>query len=173
MSSNQKCAFYTKGCGVPCSRKGKHEWDGMWLCGIHKNVVEKNDECSICLTVLGEAKTIKLSCTHRFHVECLSSCVKRECPLCRHRISPTDCCIIYKDKIIDPLTQWIFTLSEVSQQRIFNTISHITTSNQRSDWLGQNLCNMCERFSQTHITLEQIQTVMQIMESTLKYMEEH
>jgi hypothetical protein len=45
------------------------------------------DDCSICLNALAlGSPLLTLSCTHKFHLQCLASNVQaqnKECPLCR------------------------------------------------------------------------------------------
>lgn len=169
------CEFVNKATGQRCNKRGRYDCDIVgktsWVCGIHKNVQSAEDECPICFIKLKDSKRIKLKCGHWFHISCLSKCVKRECPLCRERINPADCCVIYKETVVDPLTKRIFNLSEDSQQKIFSGILNLTNLMHKSEWLGQNLCFLCERFNKTNIKLEQLQTILQLLDSTMQYVE--
>jgi hypothetical protein len=79
--------------------------------------------------------------------------------------------VIYKDTVIEPLTKWIFTLSEESQQRLFSCISHLITLTLKHEWMGYSVCNLCERFTKTHINQEQMQIAFEIIDSMIKQME--
>lgn len=171
------CVFINKVNGQRCHKRGRYECDTFdgnqksWLCGTHKNVQQSEEDCPICFLVLKDSKRIKLSCGHLFHIKCLSKCVKRECPLCRKRISPADCCVIYKDTVIEPLIKLIFNLSEESQQRIVTGITHLTHLTHKSEWLGHNLCFMCERFNKTSVAEEDMQILLQLLDSTMQHVE--
>jgi hypothetical protein len=128
-----KCG-YIKNDGNQCKNIAKDEYDGQRLCGIHMNVKKKEEECAICYYKLkSKTKVLKLECGHMFHVTCLSKCIKRECPLCRDRISPNDCYNIYEDDIIKPIIKRIFKFTEGTQQCILNNINSLIDLYDKSE----------------------------------------
>lgn len=169
------CGFVNKVNGQRCRKRGRYECDvdgnQLVLCGTHRNVQHSVEDCPICFLVLRDSKRLKLSCGHVFHINCLSKCVKRECPLCRTRISPADCCVVYKDTIIDPLTRMIFNLSEESQQRIVTGITHLTHLTKKNEVMGHNLCVVCERFNKTNMSTEHMQTILQLLDFMVHHVE--
>ena len=54
--------------------------------------VKTLDDCSICLSTLAPGSTLlTLSCSHKFHLQCLALNLKaqhKQCPLCRATIDP-------------------------------------------------------------------------------------
>lgn len=69
-----------------------------------KNEIEKyiilnsslNQDCSICYMSLGERDTVKLSCNHYFHRDCIVGWIEKgnglSCPLCRNAIYSCQLC---------------------------------------------------------------------------------
>lgn len=167
VNSMSCCAFTNKVNGKKCNKRGRYDCDGVWLCGTHRNVQHLEEDCPICLCSLKTSRRIKLSCGHTLHIDCLSKCVRRECPLCRSRITPANCCTIYKDSVIEPLTKGVFTLSEESQHRVFTGIYHLVNLTQKSEWLGHNMCVLCERFNKTSMTLDHIETILRLLDDTM------
>ena len=60
------------------------------LLKVEKCVVDQDDPCSICMSMLKKGDNIcKIGCNHMYHTECISTWYikKPTCPLCRSKIS--------------------------------------------------------------------------------------
>lgn len=58
----------------------------------------KNEECSICLSLFSEKQCVKMNqCSHIYHESCIKECLKVHylCPLCRKDVykQEENCCI--------------------------------------------------------------------------------
>lgn len=54
---------------------------------LKKVTLEKPEHCVVCLEELVDRKTYRsIGCGHYFHLECLSKCNEKTCPLCRRPI---------------------------------------------------------------------------------------
>lgn len=163
---------YIKRNGQKCNRKAKYKGENYSsLCGTHCNVVQSHDECSICYEKLTIGTKLKLDCGHIFHIKCLQLCVKKECPLCRTKFSQDNCFELYKDIIIKPLVKCIFSFTETSQQRLFDTINLLIKINLKSEWLNTNIKNISERLSNTHLNEHQIQNILIKFEDIISFVE--
>ena len=89
LEEDKKCIMYSKK-GIQCkSYKMKDEL----FCRIHKkykNLLNKDNKCSICLNFCKKGSQIYLNCKnkHMFHRKCIYKWLKNNntCPLCREEI---------------------------------------------------------------------------------------
>ena len=50
------------------------------------------DDCSICLENMTDKQSVKLSCNHVFHLDCIQNIINNRCPLCRTKIISKSIC---------------------------------------------------------------------------------
>jgi hypothetical protein len=93
---DEKCSFVSESgqyCFRPKSKKFSIDENPKGYCKYHfenladtKSTDSFNSVCAICLEegeTAESGKLYPLSCSHRFHVNCLSGMTKAECPMCR------------------------------------------------------------------------------------------
>lgn len=166
-----RCAYIRKN-GVQCTRHGKHEIDGNFVCGTHCNVLKAEEDCVICFYKLNKSKHIKLKCGHFFHTDCLCSCFRRECPLCRSRIDASDASEIFNEKLVQPIIQKIFQKSDAEQARLFEIIGYILGISHKSEWLSKNTAFVCNRLCNCLLDDNSIYYAIRVFDTVLNTIEE-
>ena len=70
---------------------------------VLENTCTSDDEpCNICKLSINKYSVITLACKHKYHIECLTTCLKKikECPYCRSFVNinnyKSQCCKILK-----------------------------------------------------------------------------
>ena len=86
--------------GHMCPNYVKHTYNGQMVCNVHLNTLKANEECTICISPMtNPQERIKLTCGHYFHEECLSNCIKTECPICRREMQSMERQRVYIPKM--------------------------------------------------------------------------
>jgi hypothetical protein len=163
--------MYHKKNGGICTRYAKFDLECFPVCGTHHNKMKRQEDCAVCLDTLSSNSHVKLSCGHMFHINCLLGCTKRECPLCRAKISPEDCCKIFYKTITKPLVKDIFSQTDEHQSRLFNGISLLLATHNKSEWLCRNICFFIQQLYNTHLDENKLFIVLRIFDALLTHME--
>ncbi len=168
----RNCSFRTIH-GSQCSRKAKYNLESTPACGIHYNTHKKSEDCAVCFECLKSEKCITLKCRHIFHVKCLAKCVKRECPMCRAKLDPSDCFEVYSTSIIKPLVERVFLNNESDQQRLFNNILCLLNLQDKSPWLSLNTSILCEIILHSSIPEGQLYFILKNLSAMFAHVESH
>lgn len=85
---------------------------GKKLCIFHLYTARKNDDCAICLgEMCGEKENLfVLACGHMFHSDCLGSCAKPQCPMCRTKFLPEEATLIFYPKVLHNISIRLYSL---------------------------------------------------------------
>lgn len=167
----QPYCMHQKKDGRVCTRFAKYNLEFFPVCGTHHNLIQKQDDCAVCLDTISSHKSIKLSCGHWFHINCLTRCMKRECPLCRKKICPEECCQVFDDNLIKPLVKEIFAHTDEQQSRLFNGISLLLAMEKKSEWMCRNTCYINNKIYNTSLTEPKLFVVLRIFDALLCHME--
>lgn len=167
----QPYCMYHKKDGNICTRYAKFNLESFPVCGTHHNLTKQQDDCAICLDTLNSKKSIKLSCGHWFHIDCLTNCVRRECPLCRKKLSVEDCCTVFDTKLIKPLVKEIFSQTDEQQSRIVDGISLLLATEKKSQWLSRNTHYINHKLYNTPLSEQKLFIVLSIFDALLTHME--
>jgi len=158
--------------GKMCTRYAKYNLESFPVCGTHLNLLKKQEDCAVCLDVLSASKNIKLSCGHWFHVNCLLGCMKRECPLCRTKMTPDDCCAVFDEKLVKPLVKEIFAKTDEQQPMLFDGISTLLAIHNKSEWLCKNTRYIHHKLYNTSLDETKLFIVLRIFDALLTHMED-
>lgn len=162
MNNLALCSHFTKK-GEPCSNRAYHMYDAKHYCGVHLRYIKANEECSVCLCEMAKpTEKVKLGCGHYFHRQCLSSCVKSECPLCRKAFCPQECLDIYKRNIINPLMTNIFSLNTNDQSTIFDSVKRLVSIvGKNGSWYLQAVYYIIQIFESVSVSNTHTENICQ------------
>jgi len=120
-----KCSYITTN-GHRCPNYSRSIYDGKHVCNVHLNTIKANDNCPICLSMMGNpALRIKVKCGHYFHTACLGMCIDLTCPICRRELAPRDISKAFTPTKVTPLFDKVFTFSAKKQNIIFETLERL------------------------------------------------
>ena len=127
-----KCSLLT--CkGQRCSFTASEYYDHQPCCKKHYKYLKSKEDCSVCFYPMSTSTktglTTKLTCGHIFHTDCLSKCIKSECPLCRTPFDPALASKIYDSTIVQPLMKALFSTNLQSQVSAIECLKIILCSN--------------------------------------------
>jgi len=164
--------MYERKNGKACTRHARHNLDCFPVCGTHLNILKKQEDCAVCLDVLSGSKSVKLGCGHLFHVDCLLGCMKRECPLCRTKMNPDDCCAVFDEKLVKPLVKEIFAKTDEQQVLLFEGISTLLAIHNKSEWLCKNTRYIHQKLYNTSLDEAKLFIVLRVFDALLTHMED-
>lgn len=131
-SDKPKCSLLTYK-GQRCSFAASEYYDHQPCCKKHYKYLKSKEDCSVCFYPMSTSTktglTTKLTCGHIFHTDCLSKCIKSECPLCRTQFDPALASKIYDSTIVQPLMKALFTTDLQSQVSAIECLKIILCSN--------------------------------------------
>ena len=127
------CSGKNSKCNKACSFKGKHIFEGQRYCGVHLPV----GECPICIDHMTNRNSVKTSCNHLLHVDCLRKWLYKgssTCPMCRQPLSDTEIERIAPKSLINPKS-FVLSLHDIN----FAEMDHYTAVEYLRNILSQGI----------------------------------
>jgi hypothetical protein len=124
-NASAKCTYITHN-GHHCPNYSRTIYEGKHVCNVHLNTIKANDNCPICLSMMGNpALRMRVKCGHYFHTACLGMCMEIKCPICRADLAPRDISKAFTPTKVTPLFDKVFTFSAKKQHIIFETLGQL------------------------------------------------
>jgi hypothetical protein len=152
---------------IRCSNSVHSIHNGTPLCRYHYIETKYNEECPICYSSMyGISGKIMLKCGHIFHRDCLASWKEATCPMCRQKMCPQECRVIYGQTIFNPLIESIYELPSNISTVVIDTIKMIVDLSKNGNWYATNIYELIDLFS------ESCNLATNIVENRVTYTEE-